>query len=74
MLFPIYQELLNKIKSIEKCRLLKNDYSDTEFEDDEKNQEKKKQIPDLRHVLGFLNQSEWVGSLNIGNIMQISHV
>jgi hypothetical protein len=27
--------------------------------------------PDLRYVLGFLNQSEVVSSLNIGNIMQI---
>ena len=24
---------------------------------------------DMRHILGFLNQSEWVTSLNIGNIM-----
>lgn len=24
---------------------------------------------DMRHILGFLNQSEWVNSLNIGNIM-----
>jgi hypothetical protein len=26
---------------------------------------------DMRSVLGFLNQNEWVYSLNIGNIMQI---
>lgn len=26
----------------------------------------------MRHILGFLNQSEWISSLNIGNIMQIS--
>ena len=26
----------------------------------------------MRHILGFLNQSEWVQNLNIGNIMQIS--
>ena len=25
--------------------------------------------PDMRHILGFLNQSEWIGNLNIGNIM-----
>jgi hypothetical protein len=29
---------------------------------------------DMRHMLGFLNQSEWVTSLNIGNIMQISPI
>lgn len=28
----------------------------------------------MRHILGFLNQSEWVSGLNIGNIMQISPV
>ena len=27
---------------------------------------------DLRHILGFLNQTEWIQNLNIGNIMQIS--
>ena len=26
----------------------------------------------MRHILGFLNQSEWIQSLNIGNIMQIT--
>jgi hypothetical protein len=26
----------------------------------------------MRHILGFLNQSEWTQNLNIGNIMQIS--
>ena len=27
---------------------------------------------DMKNILGYLNQSEWVYSLNIGNIMQIS--
>lgn len=27
--------------------------------------------PDMRSVLGFLNQNEWIYNLNIGNIMQI---
>lgn len=27
--------------------------------------------PDMRSVLGFLNQQEWIANLNIGNIMQI---
>lgn len=28
----------------------------------------------MRHVLGFLNQTEWIQNLNIGNIMQIAPV
>ena len=28
----------------------------------------------MRHILGYLNQSEWISSLNIGNIMQISPI
>ena len=27
---------------------------------------------DMKNILGYLNQSEWIYSLNIGNIMQIS--
>ena len=33
-----------------------------------------KQPVDLRHILGFLNQTEWIQNLNIGNIMQIAPV
>ncbi len=33
---------------------------------------KKKIDPDMRIVLGYLNQSELITNLNIGNIMQIS--
>jgi hypothetical protein len=29
---------------------------------------------DMRSVLGYLNQNEWIYSLNIGNIMQIQPV
>lgn len=29
---------------------------------------------DMRNILGFLNQNEWVYNLNIGNIMQISSI
>jgi hypothetical protein len=29
---------------------------------------------DMRTVLGFLNQSEWIMNMNIGNIMQIQPV
>lgn len=27
---------------------------------------------DMKNVLGYLNQNEWIYSLNIGNIMQIA--
>ena len=33
---------------------------------------KPKSAVDLRHILGFLNQTEWIQNLNIGNIMQIA--
>lgn len=29
---------------------------------------------DMRNILGFLNQNEWVYNLNIGNVMQIPSV
>lgn len=29
---------------------------------------------DMRSILGFLNQTEWIYSLNIGNIMQIQPI
>lgn len=29
---------------------------------------------DMRSVLGFLNQNEWIYNLNIGNIMQIQAI
>ena len=32
-------------------------------------QNKNLKFLDMRHLLGFLNQSEWVNTLNIGNIM-----
>ena len=38
-----------------------------------KKDDKKKGPPvDMRHILGFLNQTEWIQNLNIGNIMQIA--
>ena len=39
--------------------------SNEEDEDDDLDDEK----PDMRSVLGFLNQNEWIYNLNIGNIM-----
>ena len=41
------------------------------LDDDEDLEEEK---PDMRSVLGFLNQNEWIYNLNIGNIMQIQAI
>ena len=41
-----------------------------EGDDDDLEEEK----PDMRSVLGFLNQNEWIYNLNIGNIMQIQPI
>jgi len=30
--------------------------------------------PDMKNILGYLNQSEWITTLNIGNIMQITAI
>ena len=45
--------------------------TDNKNEDDEELEEEK---PDMRSVLGFLNQNEWIYNLNIGNIMQIQPI
>ena len=37
------------------------------IDEDGDNDEEEK--PDMRSVLGFLNQNEWIFNLNIGNIM-----
>ena len=47
-----------------------------EADGDDKNEEKDEddddeEPPDMRSVLWFLNQQEWISNLNIGNIMQI---
>lgn len=61
------QMLLNTIKDNEDSKLkatvadAENNNEDVEDLEDEK--------PDMRSVLGFLNQNEWIYNLNIGNIM-----
>lgn len=45
-------------------------YEDQEEDEDDLDDEK----PDMRSVLGFLNQNEWIFNLNIGNIMQIQPI
>lgn len=45
-------------------------YEDHDEDEDDLEDEK----PDMRSVLGFLNQNEWIFNLNIGNIMQIQPI
>jgi len=49
------------------------------FEEDAASQKKQDEsvgesylAADMKNLLGYLNQSEWIFSLNIGNIMQIA--
>ncbi|CAI2372323.1 unnamed protein product [Moneuplotes crassus] len=42
----------------------KNKFDDSDLDFEEK--------LDMRSVLGYFNQSEWIGNINIGNIMQIN--
>lgn len=48
--------------NFENSPVAKGDNSDYEFEEK----------LDMRAVLGYFNQSEWIGNINIGNIMQIN--
>ena len=72
------QHLRSKKQTNDKGLLIdeseEQDIKDLELEIKEKFEDKKgkgeDQI-DLRTILGFLNQNEWIMNLNIGNIMQI---
>jgi len=74
--------LLKIIKPLEKQepqQTFAPDSIDAEFSEDFENttgeaKPIKERKADMRHILGFLNQSEWIATLNIGNIMQISQI
>jgi hypothetical protein len=59
---PILQELMVRLVPEKKIEG-KQSLHDVIEEDEEQ--------ADMHNILGFLNQNEWVYSLNIGNIMQI---
>jgi hypothetical protein len=63
-LYPVVVEVCRKLVGAENTKI----ETPRECEDDEE------LVPDMRSVLGFLNQNEWIQNLNIGNIMQISPV
>lgn len=72
-LYPIVKEVLKRMidenpivdskYKVEVERLLLSDESQTKLVAGG--------VADMRSVLGFLNQNEWVYALNIGNIMQL---
>jgi hypothetical protein len=74
----VYSELLRLIKPLEAHESMNGfapDSLEQELAEDANGQGKSKERKaDMRHILGFLNQSEWIATLNIGNIMQISPV
>lgn len=81
-LLPIAEELENRLVS-EKL-IVQDSFDDNENEEviEENWEDSKPKISeefntvfdkvDMRNLLGYLNQSDWIWSLNIGNIMQIS--
>jgi len=58
-LYPVVVEVCRKLVGEENTKI----ETPRECEDDEE------LVPDMRSVLGFLNQKEWIQNLNIGNIM-----
>lgn len=66
-------ELKEKVINQDKGMVLNEDDQKTHKLPEDKPSSKEDQI-DMRTVLGFLNQNEWILNLNIGNIMQMSPV
>lgn len=80
-LLPIAEELENRL--VPEKILLKESFDDIDHEEirQQENNDNPKAPQDfntvfdkvdMRNLLGYLNQSDWIWSLNIGNIMQIS--
>jgi hypothetical protein len=85
-LLPIAEEIENRL--VPEGILLKESFIEltneelAQIEDQNKNSKTKTKTKeefntqfdkvDMRNLLGYLNQSDWIWSLNIGNIMQIS--
>jgi hypothetical protein len=81
-LLPIAEEIENRL--VPENILLKESFDEltneelAQIEDQNKNSKTQEEFNtqfdkvDMRNLLGYLNQSDWIWSLNIGNIMQIS--
>ena len=73
-MFPVLREVRKRVVNSEipaepEKKNKEGDKSESKGADDDDDMEEEK--PDMRSVLGFLNQNEWIYNLNIGNIMQI---
>jgi tetratricopeptide (TPR) repeat protein len=67
-LYPVVKEVCKRLAGQEPEKLNEpRADSAAQSQDEDEDME-----PDMRSVLGFLNQNEWIQNLNIGNIMQIS--
>lgn len=82
-LLPVIErlvEILIKEQNIESCNEygIKRESSDNEdigFSDMDLEEEKEKKGEiDMRSVLGYLNQSEWISNINIGRLMQVPSI
>ena len=80
-LLPISEELNNRL--VPEKLLIRESFDDINNEEPKEENNKINDKPsgdfntvfdkiDMRNLLGYLNQSDWIWSLNIGNIMQIS--
>lgn len=85
--FSLLEKTAVKLLPIFKCLLKRMAYEDQQSNVENLNEKKGKndglivgggssinddQEVDMKNILGYLNQSEWIYSLNIGNIMQIA--
>jgi len=75
-IIPILQELINRCivesgSGIETKGHHKSQSGQTNYS---KQQKGRKQQVDVRNLFGFLQSSEWISSLNIGNIMQMTPI
>jgi hypothetical protein len=70
---PVIQEVCKRLAGSEKPLATKKEDSKEDSKEDPKDEKKEEDegdnAPDMRNVLGFLNQSEWIANMNIGNIM-----
>lgn len=75
-MFPVLREVRRRVVNSEippeAEKKNKEERSSEEKGMDDEDEEEEK--PDMRSVLGFLNQNEWIYNLNIGNIMQIQPI
>lgn len=63
-LYPVVKEVCGRLAGQQASNM-------QERESEMCSDDEEEQTPDMRSVLGFLNQNEWVQNLNIGNVMQI---